>query len=81
MARTKGENVRRASSTPLIGENERGEPVPLQTIPAQQQPEGQPPRSKDLGLPWKDDALVEETSSRPKTDDQNENAYPTGQHW
>ncbi|GAA0186528.1 hypothetical protein LIER_33816 [Lithospermum erythrorhizon] len=66
MARTKGGNVRRASSAPLIGKNKRGEPVPLQTIPAQQQPEGQPPRPKDLGLPWEENALVEETSSRPK---------------
>ncbi|GAA0177470.1 hypothetical protein LIER_29699 [Lithospermum erythrorhizon] len=78
MSRTKGENVRRASSAPLVGENERGEPIPLQTIPAQQQPEGPPPKPEDLGLPWKDDALKGETSSKPKTDDQNENASPTG---
>ncbi|GAA0183416.1 hypothetical protein LIER_42402 [Lithospermum erythrorhizon] len=77
MARTKGGNVRRASSAPLVGEKERGEHVPLQTIPAQQRPEGPPTKSEDLGLPWKDDTLKGETSSKPKTDDQNMNASPT----
>ncbi|GAA0154320.1 hypothetical protein LIER_37851 [Lithospermum erythrorhizon] len=77
MARTKGGTVRGASYVMQIGENERGEPIPLQTIPAQQQSEGQTPRLENLGLPWKDNALVGETSSRPDTDDHNENAPPT----
>ncbi|GAA0173046.1 hypothetical protein LIER_26745 [Lithospermum erythrorhizon] len=70
MARKKGGRIRGASSTPHIGENERGEPIPLQTIPAQQ-PEGQNPRPEILGLPWKDNAVVGETPSRADTDDHN----------
>ncbi|GAA0187383.1 hypothetical protein LIER_34671 [Lithospermum erythrorhizon] len=77
MARTKGGNVRRASSAPLIGENEKGEPVPLQTIPAQSLPREPPTKSEDLGLPWKDDTLKGDTSSKPRSADHDKSASPT----
>ncbi|GAA0160087.1 hypothetical protein LIER_16722 [Lithospermum erythrorhizon] len=77
MARTKGGNVRRASSALLIGENEKGEPVPLQTIPAQSLPREPPTKSEDLGLPWKDDKLKGDTSSKPRSADHDVSASPT----
>ncbi|GAA0139046.1 hypothetical protein LIER_35021 [Lithospermum erythrorhizon] len=77
MARTKGGNVRRASSAPLIGENEKGKPVPLQTIPAQSLPREPPTKSEDLGLPWKDDTLNGDTSSKPRSADHDMSASPT----
>ncbi|GAA0184046.1 hypothetical protein LIER_31358 [Lithospermum erythrorhizon] len=73
MVKTRGGSVgsRGASTSTLIGENEKGEPIPLQIIPPRQQPEVPTPRTENLGLPWKEDTLVEEARSRAGNDDQN----------
>ncbi|GAA0171558.1 hypothetical protein LIER_41182 [Lithospermum erythrorhizon] len=60
----RGSNTQSTQSPQSIGANEKGKPIPLQSIPPQQQTEVLVKKPDILFLPSKDDVVPEEEKSR-----------------